>query len=162
MDIHFFLIWVKLPYSNILKTASVEWLNGTTRTDLAILTFVRSTTAKVRKNKFFTLLQWSQGVYMENRDIIFEKIHAKEKEWKAQVEYLQSKIVNYDLDRRIKIENLIDMLNLKLKEIENRTHELKQISSNLHQDVGEKLIYSWVELFTEIDNAMINLKNKLG
>lgn len=99
---------------------------------------------------------------MENREIIFEKIHAKEKEWKAQVEYLQSKIVNYDLERRLKIERLIDMLNLKLKEIENRTHELKKISSNLHQDVGEKLIYSWVELFTEIDNAMINLKNKLG
>lgn len=104
----------------------------------------------------------ARGVYMENHDIIFEKIHNKEKEWKAQVEYLQSKIINYDLDRRIKIENLIDMLNLKLKEIENRTQELKQISSNLHQDVGEKLIYSWVELFTEIDNAMINLKNKLG
>lgn len=42
-----------------LKTASVEWLNGTTRTDLAILTFVRSTTAQVRKNKFSTLVQWS-------------------------------------------------------------------------------------------------------
>ena len=34
-----------------LKTASVEWLNGTPRADFAILTFVRSTTAKVRKNK---------------------------------------------------------------------------------------------------------------
>jgi len=44
----------------VLKTASVEWLNGTPRADLAILTFVRSTTAKVRKNKFSTLVQWSQ------------------------------------------------------------------------------------------------------
>jgi S-adenosylmethionine synthetase len=98
---------------------------------------------------------------MENREIIFEKIHAKEKEWKAQVEYLQSKIINYDLDRRVKIERLIDLLNIKLNEIENRTSELKKISGNLHQDLGEKLIYSWVELFTEIDNSMINLKNKL-
>ena len=98
---------------------------------------------------------------MENREILFEKIQAKEKEWKTQVEYLQSKIANYDLDRRIKIERLIDLLNLKLKEIENRTVELKRISGNLHQDVCEKLIYVWVELFTEIDNSMINLKNKL-
>lgn len=99
---------------------------------------------------------------MENREIIFEKIHAKEREWRDQVQYLQSKIANFDLERRIKIERLIDLLNIKLKEIENRTGELKKISENLHQDMGEKLIYSWIELFTEIDNAMINLKNKLG
>lgn len=99
---------------------------------------------------------------MDNREIIFEKIHAKEKEWKAQVQYLQSRVVNYDLERRLKIENLIDLLKIKLQEIETRTHELKNLSINLQQDAGEKLIYSWVELFTEIDNAMINLKNKLG
>lgn len=98
---------------------------------------------------------------MENREIIFEKIQAKEKEWKAQVEYLQSKVVHFDLDRRVKIERLIDLLNIKLKEIENKTGELKKISNNLHQDLGEKIIYAWVELFTEIDNSMINLKNKL-
>jgi len=99
---------------------------------------------------------------MENREIIFEKIQAKEKEWQSQVQYLQSKIVNYDLDRRIKIEKLIDLLSLKLKEIETRTGELKRISGNLQQDVGEKIIYTWIELFTEIDNSMINLSNKLG
>lgn len=99
---------------------------------------------------------------MENREIIFEKIYAKEREWRAQVQHLQSKVANFDLERRVKIERLIDLLNIKLKEIENRTGELKKISENLHQDMGEKLIYSWVELFTEIDNAMINLKNKLG
>lgn len=99
---------------------------------------------------------------MENREIIFQKILAKEKEWKAQVQYLQAKVANFDLERRLKIERLIDLLNIKLKEIENHTGELRKISENLHQDMGEKLIYSWVELFTEIDNAMINLKNKLG
>lgn len=99
---------------------------------------------------------------MDNRDLIFQKILAKEKEWKAQVQYLQSKVANFDLERRLKIERLIDLLNIKLKEIENHTSELRKISENLHQDAGEKLIYSWVELFTEIDNAMINLKNKLG
>lgn len=98
---------------------------------------------------------------MENREIIFKKILAKEQEWKAQVQYLQSKIVTYDLDRRIKIERLIDLLNIKLKEIEKRTSELKRISDNLQQDLGEKVIYTWVELFTEIDNAMMNLKKKL-
>lgn len=99
---------------------------------------------------------------MENYEIIFEKIQAKEKEWKSQVEELQSKISHFDMDRRIKIERLIDMLNLKLNEIETRTKELKLISENLNQDISDKLIYSWVELFTEIDNSMINLKNKLG
>lgn len=39
-------------------TSSVEWLNDTPRADFAILTFGRSTTAKVRKNKFSTLVQW--------------------------------------------------------------------------------------------------------
>ena len=99
---------------------------------------------------------------MENREIIFEKIQAKEKEWQDQVQYLQSKIVNYDLERRAKIERLLDLLNIKLKEIEKRTGELKRISGNLQQDVGEKIIYAWIELFTEIDNSMMNLKNKLG
>jgi len=65
---------------------------------------------------------------MENSEIIFEKIQAKEKEWQSQVQYLQSKIVNYDLDRRIKIEKLIDLLNIKLKEIETRTGELKELA----------------------------------
>ena len=40
-------------------TSSVEWLNGTPRADFAILTFARSTTAQVRKNKFSILVQWS-------------------------------------------------------------------------------------------------------
>ena len=50
-------------YKNILvqslKTSSVEWLNGTPRADFAILTFDRSTTAQLRKNKFSILVQWS-------------------------------------------------------------------------------------------------------
>ena len=50
-------------YKNILvqrlMTSSIEWLNGTPRADCAILTFVRSTTAQVRKNKFSILVQWS-------------------------------------------------------------------------------------------------------
>lgn len=99
---------------------------------------------------------------MKNRKIIFEKIQAKEQEWKAQVQYLQKQIVNYDSDKREKIEKLIQLLNTKLNEIEKRTSELKKISENLSQDFGEKILYSWVDLFTEIDNAMINLKKKLG
>ena len=46
-------------YKNILvqslMTSSVEWLNGTPRADFAILTFAGSTTAQLRKNKFFTI-----------------------------------------------------------------------------------------------------------
>ena len=40
-------------------TSSVEWLNGTPRADFAILTFARSTTAQLKKNKFSILVQWS-------------------------------------------------------------------------------------------------------
>ena len=40
-------------------TSSVEWRNGTPRADFAILTFVGSTTAQLRKNKFSILVQWS-------------------------------------------------------------------------------------------------------
>lgn len=39
--------------------SSFEWLNGPSRADLVTLTFVRSPTAQVRKNKFSRLVQWS-------------------------------------------------------------------------------------------------------
>lgn len=42
-----------------LMSSSVEWQNGPSRADLAILTFARSPTAQARKNKFSILVQWA-------------------------------------------------------------------------------------------------------
>lgn len=51
-------------------TASFERINGTSRTDLAILTLVRLTTAQVWKICFFSLEQWSQSGDFINEKII--------------------------------------------------------------------------------------------
>lgn len=95
---------------------------------------------------------------MENREVLFEKIEAKEKEWKAQVKYLQSKAVNFDSETRIKIERQINNLNIKLKEIEKHTNELKKISNDPQHDIGDRIVNSWIEVFTKIDDAMLKLK----
>jgi hypothetical protein len=47
-----------------LTTSSIEWINGPSRADLAILTLVRSPTAQLRKNK---LRIASQGIPRQNR-----------------------------------------------------------------------------------------------
>lgn len=99
---------------------------------------------------------------MMDRESIFEKIEAKEKEWKAQVKDLKLKTAYFDCATRIKIEKLADLLNTKLSEIEKRTKQIKKLSNDVQCDLGDKIIYSWVELFTEIDNAMLKLKKKLG
>lgn len=95
---------------------------------------------------------------MENRKILFEKIEAKEREWDEQVKYLQSKAAGFDPETRIKVEKQINILNIKLKEVEQQTGKLKKISDQLHSELGDKLVHSWIELFTEIDNAMLKLK----
>lgn len=95
---------------------------------------------------------------MDNREILFQKMEAKEKEWAAQVKYLQLKAVNFDSETRARIEEQINILNVKLKEIEKRTNELKKTSNQVQPDLGDKIIHSWIEVFTKIDNAMLQLK----
>lgn len=99
---------------------------------------------------------------MENREILFNKIEAKEKEWRAQLQQWQSKTIGMDFEARIKIEAQLDNLDSKLKKIEARTGELKNIINGVQNDLGEKIMYAWIEIFTEIDDVMLNLKNKLG
>ena len=96
---------------------------------------------------------------MENREILFKKIEAKEKEWESQVKQLQSKVATFDSEARLKIEIQINILNIKLKEIEKRTNELKKTSSEIRPDLGDKIIHSWIESLTLIDNAISKLKN---
>lgn len=55
-QVHFL---VKMSLCKVSMTSSVEWQNGTPRADLVILTFDRSTSAQLRKNKFSTLVQGS-------------------------------------------------------------------------------------------------------
>lgn len=95
---------------------------------------------------------------MDNYDALFEKIEAKEKEWEEQVKYLRLKFAGLDSETHIKIEKQLNNLHMKLKEIEKRTREIKKISSKVHNDVGDKIIHSWIELLTRIDSAMLKLK----
>lgn len=96
---------------------------------------------------------------MENHDILFEKIEAKEREWEEQVKYLRAKSENFDIETRTKFDQQINNLNTKLKEIEKRTSELKKLSKDIQPDLREKIIHIWIESFTKIDSAMIKLRN---
>lgn len=95
---------------------------------------------------------------MENREILFEKIEAKEKEWEEQVKRFQSKTAHFDVETRMKFDIQINNLNAKLKEIEQKTNELKKTSSEVAPDIGDKIIHSWIESLTTIDNAISTLK----
>jgi len=98
------------------------------------------------------------GAKMENHEIIFKKIEAKEKEWDEQIECLRLKATGFDTETRLKIETQIDILNSKLKDLEKRTSTLKKNSSSIQSNMGDQIVHSWVELFTKIDNAMLRLK----
>jgi hypothetical protein len=95
---------------------------------------------------------------MENREILFKKVEEKQKEWAAQIKSLQSKVSDMDFETRTKIEDQINNLNIKLMEIEKKTNELKKTSSEVQHDIGDKIIQSWIEVFTKIDDAMLKLK----
>lgn len=95
---------------------------------------------------------------MDNREILFEKIEAKEKEWNDQIKHLKSKAATFDSETRIRMEEQIDSLSKKLKAIEKRTTEIKKTSTEVSEDLGDKIVHSWLELFTKIDNAMLKLK----
>jgi len=95
---------------------------------------------------------------MENRGILFEMMEAKKKEWDTQVKNLQAKAAGFDTETRVKVEEQIKQLNIKLNEIENKTNEFRKTSNELGHDIEDKIIYSWIELFTKIDDAMLKLK----
>ena len=95
---------------------------------------------------------------MDNREILFNKIHEKENAWEDQLSYLQSRATKFDPDTRIKIEDKINQLHFKLQQIKQRTNELKHTSYDMESEAANKVVHSWVELFTKIDNAMIKLK----
>lgn len=109
---------------------------------------------------YLTILEkLRRGVKMENRDELFEKIQTKEKEWEKQIELLQKRSQNFDSETRGKVEERIEILKTKLNDIKERTNKLKNAADMVQDDVAEKVIYSWVEMFTKIDNAMIKLKD---
>lgn len=94
----------------------------------------------------------------DNHKVLFEKIEAKQKDWENQIQNLREKASHFDYETRTNFENQITNLNLKLKDLENRTLQVKNLSKNIEKELSEKLIYSWIELFTKIDNAMSKLK----
>jgi len=95
---------------------------------------------------------------MESREILFEKIESKKKEWDAQHKNLKSQVQGYDSKSRIKIEEQIDNLNTKLREVEARVNELRNSSHEVQLDIGDKVVHSWLELFKKIDEAILKLK----
>jgi len=95
---------------------------------------------------------------MEHREILFEKIDAKQKEWQEQVKHMKLKAAEYDSQTREKIEKQISALSKKLKEIEKQTNELKRTSNQVQGELGDKIVHSWIEVFTKIDDAISRLK----
>lgn len=95
---------------------------------------------------------------MENHESLFQKIEERGREWDAQVQILKDKAKILDVEARIKFEDQIDTLNLKLKAIEKRTSELKKISKEVSKEAADKIVHSWIESLTKIDNAILKLK----
>ena len=95
---------------------------------------------------------------MESREILFEKIEAKKKEWDTQLKDLKSKAQDYDTKTRIKVEEQIDNLNTKLRDVETRICELRNSSYEVQQDLGDKVVHTWLELFKKVDDAILKLK----
>lgn len=95
---------------------------------------------------------------MESREILFEKIQNRKKEWESQLKYLESKVAGFDYDSRLKVQEQINDLNKKFKEMEKRTNELRTTGLELQRDLGDNVVRSWMELLAQIDNAMSKLK----
>ncbi len=95
---------------------------------------------------------------MENREVLFKKIEEKEKEWAEQVQTLQANIAKIPYENRREIEEQINRLSMKLKELEKRSVELKKITSEVPHEMGEKIVHYWIELFVKVDGLMSKLK----
>lgn len=95
---------------------------------------------------------------MESREILFEKIHTKKKEWESQLKNLESKVSGLNSEKRKKVREQIDYLNSKFKEVEKRTNELRNASADIQQDLGDTMVRSWLDLLAKIDKAMSKLK----
>lgn len=95
---------------------------------------------------------------MESREILYEKIQNKKKEWELQLKYLESRVAGFDFDTRVRIEEQIKYLNNKFKEIEKKTSELRLAGGELQQDIGDKVVRSWMDLLKKVDDAMSKLK----
>lgn len=94
---------------------------------------------------------------MENRKQLFEKIKEKEKEWVMQINNLRLRANLLDYSASAEYHRSIDKLTTKLLEIEEQTNRVKQISSELPQDLADKVIHCWVESLILIDNAICKL-----
>ena len=111
-----------------------------------------------KPNYILEITEQRMEIKMEHREILFEKIDAKQKEWQEQVQNMRKKATEYDSDTRFKIEKQIEILSKKLNEIEKQTNELKRTSNQVQQELGDKIVHSWIEVFTKIDDAISRLK----
>lgn len=99
--------------------------------------------------------EWS--LKMESREILYEKIQNKRKEWELQLQNLETKVAGFDFDTRVRVQEQINYLNSKIKEIENKTNELKTSSGEVQHDIGDMAVRYWMDLLKKIDDAMAKL-----
>jgi len=95
---------------------------------------------------------------MESREILYEKIQNKKKEWESQLKHLESKVAGFDFDTRVRVQEQINYLNSKFKEIEKKTNELKLEGGEIQQDIGDRVVSSWMDLLKKVDEGMSKLK----
>ena len=95
---------------------------------------------------------------MESREILYEKIQNKKKEWELQLKHLEAKVAGFDFDTRVRVQEQINYLNNKFQEIEKKTNELRLANSEIQQDIGDRVVRSWMDLLKKVDEAMSKLK----
>lgn len=95
---------------------------------------------------------------MQNRETILNKIELQQKEWDKQIEFLQSKLVSFDTEKRYKMEKYVNHLNEKLRLVQKRTNELKYANVKIWDTHGDSILICWEELVHNVDFVIYNYK----
>lgn len=95
---------------------------------------------------------------MKDNEILFKKMEAKKLEWESQVKHFQSKLADFDADKRMEFEKQVQNLKERLKEAEVQVNEFKEVSKEAGHHLGENLSKSWNELIVDIDNFTAKFK----
>lgn len=95
---------------------------------------------------------------MHKREAILDKIGQKEKEWEHQIQYLQIKSLQFDIEKRVKTRNYVTHLDTKLKRVKEKTDELKNVGYETWERHGDKIAECWEELVHNVDFVIANYK----
>lgn len=95
---------------------------------------------------------------MKDNEILLKKMEAKKLEWESQVKHFQSKLANFDAEKRTEFEKQIQNLKERLKKAEGQLSEFKKVGKEAGHNLGENISKSWNELIVDIDNLTSKLK----